>query len=473
MPDADVPRPLAAVLCQALLRLGVLGALLCLAYVGWLEWTRPEDPTRSEILALAARGRIGILLAYGMGFLAFLGWWGRRRLLGKRYHNAEGLIWAIVIVGLLTLAIDSNHNYFYDPRSSSIEIIRQTTYLGIFALGAAVVIIAGGIDLSSGSMIAFSATICACLMTVLAPEAMRAAGDLPWYVGPAAIGGTLFVGFLVGTLHAWLITSIGLPPFIATLATLVGLRSLGRALIEFTTQEVFGSKTTQIQIYDPEFRYLATSIWIPLVIFFAIGIGLWLLLAYTVVGRHLYALGGNEQAAKLSGIRTDSVKWLAYCIGTLTASIAGILYMCDQSVADPQTLGVGYELRAIASAVVGGCSLQGGAGTVVGTILGALFLRTVIDGVAKIIKTGSDVYEGLIVGVVVVFAVAFSQFGVASAQRRQYFPGLRGVFAIFAVVFFAGMIAMVAQGLAAGAVVAGLAIIALGSLKGVQAARAA
>jgi ribose/xylose/arabinose/galactoside ABC-type transport system permease subunit len=375
-------------------------------------------------------------------------------------------------VALLTLVLDQNRTYLVDPRSSSIEIIRQTTYLGIFALGAAVVIIAGGIDLSSGSMIAFAATVCACLMKILAPEAMEGSEGLPWYVGPLAIVGTLFIGFLVGTLHTWLITSIGLPPFIATLATLVGLRSLARALVEFVTSQ-FGSKTTQIYIFDSSFRYLATSIWIPLVVFLALAVGLWLLLAYTVVGRHLYALGGNEQAARLSGIRTESVKWLAYCIGTMTASIAGIFYLCDQAGADPQMLGRGYELNAIASAVVGGCSLQGGAGTVVGVVLGALFLRTVVDGVAKIIKTGSDVYEGLIVGVVVVFAVAFSQLRVASAQRRSYFPGALGVFAIVAVVFFAGLIAAVAQGLVAGAIVAALAVVALGSLKGVQAARAA
>src|SRR5204863_6688681 len=133
------------------------------------------------------------------------------------------------------------------------------------------------------------------------------------------------------------------------------------------------------------------------------------LLSRTVTGRHLYALGGNEEAARLSGIRTDRLKWFAYCFGSVTASIAGILYICDQSVADPQTLGRGYELNAIAAAVVGGCSLQGGIGTIPGTVLGCLFLRTVIDGIAKIIKTGADVYEGLIVGIVVVIAVAFIQ----------------------------------------------------------------
>jgi hypothetical protein len=150
-------------------------------------------------------------------------------------------------------------------------------------------------------------------------------------------------------------------------------------------------------------------------------------------------LGGNEQAAKLSGIRTDNVKWLAYCIGTVTASIAGIFYIGDQSVADPQTLGRGYELNAIAAAVVGGCSLQGGVGTVPGTVLGTLFLRTVIDGVAKIIHTGADVFEGLIVGIVVVLAVAFSQLR-KSHGTRQFFAGTQGIVAALTLSGMAGVL---------------------------------
>ena len=95
----------------------------------------------------------------------------------------------------------------------------------------------------------------------------------------------------------------------------------------------------------------------------------------TVTGRRLYALGGNETATRLSGIRTERLKWLAYCLSAMCSSIAGILYVGEQSVADPQSLGRGYELNAIAAAVVGGCSLQGGIGTIPGVMLGCLFLR--------------------------------------------------------------------------------------------------
>ena len=386
----------------------------------------------------------------------------RRRLLKP---NEMGLAVAILVVIVLTAFLDENHNYWIQPRISLVDIARQTSLLGIFALGAAVVIVSGGIDLSSGSMIAFSGTICATIMVVLAPEEMQNAEPLGFAVIALAISGALVVGFLVGSVHAWMITVLGLPPFIATLASLVGLRSLARAICENVTDGVFGGKSTQIQIYDEAFRYLATSVWIPVVIFIVLSGAIWLLLSRTVVGRHIYALGGNEEAARLSGIRTEKVKWLAYSIGTMTATIAGILYIGDQAVADPQTLGRAYELNAIAAAVVGGCSLQGGVGTVPGTVLGALFLRVVIDGVAKIIKTGADVYEGLIVGIVVVTAVAFSKFREASSRGAEAFAGALGIVSILAFSMLAGVLTMLKAGTAVGYAVSAIALILLVGVK--------
>jgi ribose/xylose/arabinose/galactoside ABC-type transport system permease subunit len=365
----------------------------------------------------------------------------------------SGLALAIVVVLVTTALVDSNHNYWYGPKDSAVDILRQTVMLGIFALGSAVVIIAGGIDLSTGSMIAFGGTVCATVMLVADPEGMKT-GQVGIGVILLAITATLAVGFLVGSLHAWLITVVGLPAFVATLATLVGLRSLGRAVVENVTAEILGGRSSQIQIFDREFCYLATSVWIPTLLFVLLALGLGILLKHTVVGRHLYALGGNEQAARLSGIRTDRLKWLAYCTSAVCASIAGILFIGDQSVADPQTLGRGYELNAIAAAVVGGCSLQGGVGTVSGTILGCLFLRSVIDGTAKVIKTGADVTEGLIVGIVVVMAVAFSQWRAGGQRGKQFFSGPLGSLAIVALGLLAGtLVTLMAEkkaGMAAG-----------------------
>jgi ribose/xylose/arabinose/galactoside ABC-type transport system permease subunit len=397
---------------------------------------------------------------------------GDRGRLRNLLTGETGLALAIIVVVLLTALFDSQHNYFFFPRASGVEILRQTAMLGIFALGSAIVIIAGGIDLSSGSTIAFSGAVCSTLMMLLAQEAMVNAQPVGGGVIVLAIIGTLVAGLLIGSLHTWLITVVGLPPFIATLATLVGLRSLGRALIENVTLHVLGSRSTQIQIYDAQFRYLATSVWIPVLVFFALAAVLWLVMDRTVVGRHLYALGGNETAARLSGIRTERLKWLAYSISALTSALAGILYIGDQSVADPQTLARGYELNAIAAAVVGGCSLQGGVGSIPGTVLGCLFLRVVVDGIAKIIKTGADVYEGLIVGIVVVIAVAVNQVRAGSGPRKAFFPGWLGMVAVLNLALLAGALGMLAFGPRTGGLVAVLALVLLSGWKTFEASRA-
>lgn len=353
------------------------------------------------------------------------------------------LLLAIAVVVAGTTLLDGQHNYWFDPATSAKDIVRQTVMLGIFALGSAIVIISGGIDLSCGSVIAFSGTICASILVLLAPEVMSNPKlPLPMSVMVAAVAGTLAVGFLIGSLHAWLITVVGLPPFVATLATLVGLRSFGRAIIETVTVTMLKGSSTKIAINDARFRYLTTSEWIPVVLFLVLAALAWLLLSRTVTGRHLYALGGNEQAARLSGIRTDGLKWLAYCIGAMLSSLAGILYICEISTADPQTLGRGYELNAIAAAVVGGCSLQGGVGTIPGTVLGALFLRTIVDGVSKIIKRNADVYEGMIVGIVVVMAVAINQVRQAGRRGKAFFPGALGLVTIVNLVLLAGTFAL-------------------------------
>ncbi len=368
---------------------------------------------------------------------------GRERSLRWLLRRSEtGLVAAIIVVAALTALCDPIHTYWTDSWLSALLIVRPAVMLGIFALGSAIVIISGGIDLSSGSMIAFGGTTCATIMLVLDPGGIDR-GDVGIGVIGVAILGTILVGFLVGSLHAWLITVIGLPPFIATLATLVGLRSFGRAMVELISGEMARRKIlpqsiTQISVSDPKFRALATHLWIPVTIFAVVTVLCWLLMSRTVAGRHLYALGGNEQAARLSGIRTDRLKWLAYCISAILSAVAGILYVGDQSVADPQTLGRGYELNSIAAAVVGGCSLQGGVGTITGTVLGCFFLRTVIDGVGRIVAEGkADVYEGMIVGIVVVVAVTFNQLRMSIERGKQFFPGMLGWIAIITLGLFA------------------------------------
>ena len=376
-----------------------------------------------------------------------------------------GLVLAIVIAVGLTALADANHSYWFQPLESLRDIARNTALLGIFALGATVVIIAGGIDLSAGSMIALSGTVCATTMLLLAPLQMM--GFKP--VGPAivavACGASLLVGFLVGTLHTWLITSIRLPPFIATLATLVGLRSFARALCESSTAALTPTKSALINVSDPFFKMVRENVWIPVAVFGVLALITWLILSRTVLGRHLHALGGNEQAAKLAGIRTDNVKWFAYCFGAMSAALAGLFYVANESVAAPGNQGRGHELNAIAAAVVGGCSLAGGVGTVPGTVLGAIFLRVVIDAVSKLIKTGADVYEGLIVGIVVVIAVTFGQIGQMAKGGRRLLPGALGLCAIPTLAILCGTIVAMTTGTRSGLVSAFAAVVLLGLVR--------
>lgn len=361
----------------------------------------------------------------------------------RRNRNEIGLVIATLVVLGVTLFF--NRSYLDNPAENTQKILRTTALLGIFAFGAATVIISGGIDLSAGSVISFSGMLFAGIIVLLAPKSERGlpvTSDLETWIVLVAIGGTLLASLLIGTFHTWLITVVGLPPFVATLASLVGLRSLAKVLVQNITSISHGQSKSTITLDNDWLLSVGQSEgwWSPVVIWVAIAVILWLVLGRTVIGRHLYAMGGNEQAARLSGIRTDHLKWLAYCISAMTAAIAGMLYTCYIGTSDPSRDGTGYELNAIAASVVGGCSLAGGIGTITGVMLGALFLRVVIDSVEKSFKTRPDLFEGQVVGALVVLAVAFNELRKTGGFRRQFFPGLIGWISVIILALLAGLI---------------------------------
>ncbi len=361
----------------------------------------------------------------------------------RRNRNEIGLVLATLAVIGVTLFF--NRSYLDNPAENTQKILRTTALLGIFAFGAATVIISGGIDLSAGSVIAFSGMLFAGIIVLLAPKSERGlpvTTEIETWIVIVAVAGTLLSAFLIGTFHTWLITIVGLPPFVATLASLVGLRSLAKVLVQNITATSHGQTKSTITL-DNEWLLSVgqrEGWWSPVLIWGILAVVLWLLLGRTVVGRHLYAMGGNEQAARLSGIRTEYLKWLAYCISAVTAAIAGILYTCYIGTADPSRDGMGYELNAIAASVVGGCSLAGGIGTISGVMLGALFLRVVIDSVEKSFKTRPDLFEGQVVGALVVLAVAFNELRKTGGFRRQFFPGIIGWISVIILAILAGLI---------------------------------
>lgn len=370
---------------------------------------------------------------------------GALRRYGREFRNEVGLVVATILV--LAATTYFNRSYIEKPADNAIEVLRQTALLGTFALGAGIVIISGGIDLSSGSVIAFSGSVCGLLMAALAPvdeeTGLRSMEALSTGWLAVSIAGAVGTGLAIGTLHAWLITSIGLPPFVATLASLVGLRSLARVMNQAVTESL-GQRVTKITLDNDLLLQLDRLWWVPVVVFLLLSLLTWFLMNRTVVGRHLYAMGGNEEAARLSGIRTDRLKWLAYVIGATTASIAGVLYAARAGAVDPVTMGLGYELNAIAAAVVGGCSLTGGVGYIPGIMLGVLFLRVVIYSVSKIIKGSSDQYEGLIVGILIVLAVAFNELrGRAGTTGKTFFSGWLGTVTIPLLALLVGLISQI------------------------------
>lgn len=326
------------------------------------------------------------------------------------------LLLANCVVYFGVLLGDRQHNF---GSADSLQLLStETTMLGIFAIGITIVIISGGIDLSVGSVIAFSSIVFTIVLHQMAPSGVMSKEGVGAAALLVATAVTLVAALLVGVFHAVLITRLDLPPFIATLGTLIGLRSLARVIAQAKYH------SDKVAVSAPDFRALFKATWewklrrldhplmvrwVPLVVFLVVAAAAILLMRKTVLGRHLYALGGNEEAARLSGIRTDRLKYVAYGIGALCSGLAGILYAAREGQGNSTNLGIGYELNAIAAAVVGGASLRGGVGTMSGTILGALFLTLVVNGIPHIIKIDSTLYEGIIVGVVVILAVAVNQ----------------------------------------------------------------
>lgn len=304
----------------------------------------------------------------------------------------------ILAVLALIYLVDRNHAFFQGYSLQT--LLHRVALFGVLAVGAALVIISGGIDLSTGAVVALSSIVSAKMLT----EWLRPAGagtappSLTLVIG--VIGLTLLMGLAIGLFHALLINQIRLPPFIATLATMAGLRSLATVI----------SKNKTITVPYEAYRILGSDFRVALGIFAVVAVVLSVMMGNTVLGRHIYALGGNEAAARLSGLRTRRLKAIVYGLSGTLSALGGILFTGLNGQADSR-LGGTYELIAITAAVVGGCSLSGGIGSIRGTVLGLLLTQIVIKGTGLLSPRGIDStqIEGLVLGSVVILAVAFNQ----------------------------------------------------------------
>jgi inositol transport system permease protein len=278
-----------------------------------------------------------------------------------------------------------------------LNIVRQISVMGLIAIGVTMVIITGGIDLSSGSVLALAAVVSTSLAQRLDWSEIKFPGlDVPVLVPILA---ALAVGAVCGLINGSLIARFKIPPFIATLGMMTIAR--GFALI-YSERPVSGLKDSYNYIGQGE----PFGIPVPIVILAVVAIGAHVMLNNTRFGRHIYALGGNEQAARISGINISRVKIGVYTIAGLLAGLSGLVLSSRIGSGQPG-LGVGYELDAIASAVIGGTSLSGGIGTIWGTIVGALIIGVLNNGLDLL--NVSAYWQTIVKGSIIVVAVIIDE----------------------------------------------------------------
>ena len=297
----------------------------------------------------------------------------------SKFQSLIGLIVFSVIVAFI--------NSRFMTTSNILNILRQTSINAVIATGMTFVILTGGIDLSVGSILGFSGAV----------AAMMLASGVDSII---AIPVALIVGLVVGALNGVLISEGKLQPFIVTLATMTMLRG---ATLVFTDGKPIG---TGFEANSKLFAWFGNGyvlgIPVPIIVIIVTFLVALFVLTQTKIGRYVYALGGNEEATKLSGISTDKVKIFVYAISGMMAALAGIIITSRLSSAQP-TAGSGYELDAIAAVVLGGTSLAGGTGTIVGTMIGALIIG-VLNNALNLMDV-SSYFQMLAKGSVILLAV--------------------------------------------------------------------
>jgi len=309
-----------------------------------------------------------------------------------------GLLLLILVVGTVVAVIN--------PLFLSAINLGNTANLvglfGIFAIGQAFVIITGGIELSVGSIIA--------LLGVLFVD-LIVGHEMAW---PLALVLMLALGVLIGLIHGLLITRMHMQPFIVTLCGLLIYRGAAR----FYTQD--GTAGFGFGVSFPQLEWLATgrSLGVPhsFIALIIIACLMWVVLHRSVFGRYLYAVGKNEEAARYSGIRTNRVIIAAYIISAVLTAISAIFFAMYTRSISPSSHGNFYELYAIAAAVLGGCSLRGGEGSIVGVVLGTVLLQ-VLQNLVNLLGIPSSLNFAVMGSVILIGVLADQQF--AEYRKRK------------------------------------------------------
>jgi ribose transport system permease protein len=270
------------------------------------------------------------------------------------------------------------------------DILRQVSEKGILAVGMTFVILAGGIDLSVGSVLAFAATLSSVML-------MRGG-----YGTPETLFSVLAAGLLIGAVNALVITKGRVQSFIVTLAMMSATRGLARLVSGGSGVEIGYGAGGAPSSFATLGGKLGAFVPVPALIFLAAVAGAWVVLNKTRFGRYVHAVGSNETASRLSGVSVNWVKFGVFSICSLLAALAGIIHCAQLEQGNPND-GVAYELDAIAAVVIGGTSLSGGTGTVVGTLVGTLIIG-IINNILGLNNVDANV-QLLLKGVIIVGAV--------------------------------------------------------------------
>lgn len=308
-----------------------------------------------------------------------------------RYLRAAGILPVLILIGGAFALMSPN----FLTGNNLLNIMQQASVNIVLATGMTFVILTAGIDLSVGAILG-----CAAVLTMTA--------SLIPGLGWAAVPVGLLSGLVMGLMNGALIAGFRLPPFIVTLGSFTAMRGL--AYLFASGGSITNMEINFAWIGNNYFLGLPWLVWIALIV---VAVS-WVLLNRTVLGLHIYAVGGNPEAARLAGLRVGRVLLIVYAISGLLSGLAGVMMSSRLFNADGK-LGTGYELDAIAAVILGGTSFVGGIGTVVGTLFGALIIAVLNNGLT--LMNVSFFWQLVIKGLVIVIAVLIDKYR-NSANRR-------------------------------------------------------
>ena len=323
---------------------------------------------------------------------------------------------AVVVLVALLVIFSAMAPAFLTTNNLTI-LSKHVAISAILAIGMTFVVLAGGIDLSVGSVAGLGGMIAGYCLT----QGFVAGGVAHYPPMAVAIFVTVMMCLVVGLLNGWLAAKAGVAPFIATLGTLYIARgaalllSNGKTFPNLAGQAARGNTGFPL-LGQSSFMGIPLPVWIMLALFaFA-----WFVAVKTPLGRHIYAVGGNERAARLAGIRVLRVKLFTYLASSLCASVVGLIIASQLEAAHPAT-GESFELNAIAAVVLGGTSLMGGRGSIPGSLIGAFVIGVLSDGLVML--GVSEFWQMVIKGLVIVLAVAVDQL--QSRLQAKFLPYLQ------------------------------------------------